>query len=410
VLRLGSLSADLGWRKAPVAVRLDRRARRLKPELEGLGLAAGRLLPVFGYLVIPAVILSAYFILALQGPLRMGEPAFGWDFRATWEGAGEVLAGESPYPRSAALLTREDQFVYPPAAAVAIAPLRLFPSQTAAVLFAILSLACAFATLRVLGVRDWRCYGVVAAWIPVLESARLGAISLLLTFVAALAWRYRDSWLVSAAAVAGLIAVKVFLWPLALWFAVTGRVRQACTSVLLALLATLGAWWLIGFEGLRAYPQLLGALSDSVAWKSYSALSLGLSLGLSGSAAKLLSIALGCAVLGAVIVFGRRARNMVTDRHAFTAAVGAALLLSPILWTHYFALLLVPLAIARPRIGPLWLLPLLFWISPGQSEGELWRIVLGLVVGATVLAGTATDLGAARERGRSATSRPGFAA
>jgi hypothetical protein len=41
------------------------------------------------------------------------------------------------------------------------------------------------------------------------------------------------------------------------------------------------------------------------------------------------------------------------------------------MWLHYLVVLLVPLAIARPRFTPLWLLPILLWTSPrpGYAEG-----------------------------------------
>ena len=44
--------------------------------------------------------------------------------------------------------------------------------------------------------------------------------------------------------------------------------------------------------------------------------------------------------------------------------LGATLALSPIVWLHYLVVLLVPMAIARPRFTPLWLLPILLWTSP----------------------------------------------
>ena len=41
------------------------------------------------------------------------------------------------------------------------------------------------------------------------------------------------------------------------------------------------------------------------------------------------------------------------------------------MWLHYLVVLLVPLAIARPRFSLLWLLPALLWVSPkpGYAEG-----------------------------------------
>ena len=61
------------------------------------------------------------------------------------------------------------------------------------------------------------------------------------------------------------------------------------------------------------------------------------------------------------------------DRRSFTCAVAATLALSPIVWLHYLVLLLVPLAIIRPRFSAIWLLPVLLWVSPrpGYAEGAL---------------------------------------
>ena len=51
--------------------------------------------------------------------------------------------------------------------------------------------------------------------------------------------------------------------------------------------------------------------------------------------------------------------------------MAATLALSPIVWLHYLVVLLVPMAIARPRFSLLWLLPVVLWVSPrpGYPEG-----------------------------------------
>src|SRR5207253_11300933 len=76
------------------------------------------------------------------------------------------------------------------------------------------------------------------------------------------------------------------------------------------------------------------------------------------------------------------------DRLAITAAIAAALLLSPIVWVHYYVLLLVPVALARPRLSGLWFIPLLFWSTHAlESNGELWRLLaaLGITLAVTTL-------------------------
>ena len=70
---------------------------------------------------------------------------------------------------------------------------------------------------------------------------------------------------------------------------------------------------------------------------------------------------------------------------SFALAIGAALVLSPIVWLHFFALLALPLAVAVPRFGWPWLLPLALWLVPGTYNGAPWQTVLALVVlGATI--------------------------
>jgi hypothetical protein len=49
------------------------------------------------------------------------------------------------------------------------------------------------------------------------------------------------------------------------------------------------------------------------------------------------------------------------DRRSFSAAVLAAIAVSPIVWPYNYALVLVPIAILRPRLSALWFAPFVFW-------------------------------------------------
>jgi hypothetical protein len=59
-------------------------------------------------------------------------------------------------------------------------------------------------------------------------------------------------------------------------------------------------------------------------------------------------------------------------------------------WLHYLVLLIVPLAIFRPRFSALWLLPILLWTSPrpGYAEGFLTFLpaIAAAILVATLLA------------------------
>jgi hypothetical protein len=89
--------------------------------------------------------------------------------------------------------------------------------------------------------------------------------------------------------------------------------------------------------------------------------------GLGGAVGQVLTLVCGVALLAGCVLFARRR----DEPRSFTCAIVATLVLSPIVWLHYLVVLLVPMAILRPRFSALWLLPILLWISPkpGYAEG-----------------------------------------
>jgi hypothetical protein len=351
------------------------------PTRSGLRLAADRVL--FGAL--PPFILTVLLIARFAAGKH-----FGFDYKPLWEASRHVFQGESPYPLPhASALRNEQQFVYPPIAAVMAAPLALFPFIVAAILFAAIELVGTVLTLRVLGVRDWRCYGLALLWLPVIENILIGSISTLLALGLAVAWRYRDTRWAAPLVIAAVITAKVFLWPVLLWLVATRRGMAATRALVVAVVAVLGSWAVIGFAGLGSYPQLLNILSRLEEWKSYSAVAFGLVLGLSAGEARA-SALVACAIVLLAVVLSVRLRpgNPDADRQAFILAIAAAFLFSPIIWMHYLAILVVPIALTRRTLTPLWFVPLAMWATPGQSHGHAWQVTLGLLVWVVVLAAT----------------------
>jgi hypothetical protein len=98
----------------------------------------------------------------------------------------------------------------------------------------------------------------------------------------------------------------------------------------------------------------------------------------------------------AVIVLAVRAARRGEEATSLSLFVGAALILSPIVWSHYLALLLVPVALARPRFDRLWLLPLTLWVCPAVDAALPQKLLL-LGIGAAIVVTCARDL-AARHR------------
>jgi hypothetical protein len=347
------------------------------PSHASLKLAAERLL--LG--ILPPLLL----VLLVAARYLIGKH-LGFDYRPLWEASRHVLHGASPYPPPHAwALHNEQQFVYPPIAALMAAPLAAFPFGVAAALLAIVELAATGLTLRVLGVRDWRCYGVVLLWYPVIQNILVGSITSLLALGLAVAWRYRDDRRVAPLVVAALVATKVFLWPLLVWLAATRRAVAAVWAFAVAGLGVLLSWAAIGFAGFTSYPHLLDELSRLEQWKSYSMVALGLALGLSSGDARAVALTTCALVVAAILLLRLRKPSADADRNAFVLAVVAAFLFTPIVWTHYLALLIVPIAITRRTLSPLWFVPLAMWVTPGQSDGRAWQVVVGLSIWLVVL-------------------------
>jgi len=303
----------------------------------------------------------------------------GGDFAIFRRAGGAVLHGHSPYVQpTVKLLAANDRFVYPTPFALPFVPFAVVPEKAAAIAFLILSIGAVLASLWLLGVRDWRCYGASMLALPVFGALGVGSIGPFLLLLCALGWRFRDRT-VAGVPLAVAAAAKLFLWPLLVWLLVTRRFRALAAS-LVALAATLAIWASIDPGGLRRYPDTVRLLNEVQRWKSYSVQSLFISVHMPASASELVAGAVAVAAVVALVLLRRRG-----DEITFGAAVVAALIATPILWNHYLVLLLVPIALARPRLSPLWLLPLVLWATPHpESVGVVWRIVLVLAVIAVV--------------------------
>ena len=303
-----------------------------------------------------------------------------FDFSTFWTSGVDVLHGRSPYPHVLPEVAQQRQFrpfVYPAPAAVALAPISLLPLGVASAFWGLLSVASIAGALYLLGVRDWRCYGIVFLWPATWSGLTNGTISPELVLGCAALWRFRSRVVVAGLLLAALVVFKLYLWPLGVWLLVTRRLRSAVWSVGIAVAAAVGGWAAIGFSGLQSYPHLLGRLTALVADHSYSPYALVRSLGGSPGVAKGVMFALGAVVLAAVVDRGR-SRN--GDAAAFVLAIAASLVLSPIVWPHYLPLVCVALALAQPRFGVAWVVPAtLGAFLPGWSSVD-WGAPLVIAV------------------------------
>jgi alpha-1,2-mannosyltransferase len=342
-----------------------------------LGLAG---IEIFFCVALPLIALSWAFRNAVAG----GDVT---DFELAFYPAAEALrGGASPYPGvDDPAVAAGVAYVYPPLTAMLAIPLTVFPAGTAGVVAMALLVAAVFATLWALDVRDWRCFGLALAWPGVYGAIMSGTLSIPLALVAALVWRYRDRARVAGTTLGLGVAMKLILWPLALWLAATRRLIAAVLSALVALVAVTASWAVIGFAGLEEYPDLLRRIQELEESSGYTVFSLALDLGASEPIARSAGLVLGALLLVAAIVLARRG----AEQRSFVLAVAAALACSPIVWLHYFALLLVPVAVARPRLDVVWFVPLgMWWFGAGTGNGTTAEaaVVLAVAVLTVVLA------------------------
>jgi hypothetical protein len=216
--------------------------------------------------------------------------------------------------------------------------------------------------LWLLELRDWRCYALAFVFLFTRSSIDLGTIEPPLLLAVAAAWHWRDRQLRTAAAIGTAIVLKLFLWPLAVWLAVTRRLRAAAAAVVFALALALVSWAAIGFAGIGAYPGLLRHLANDESTSSYSVVALGVRAHMPLLAARVIAVLVTLALLAAAVWVARDERQPARDRDVatLTLTLAAALAASPIVWVHYFLLLLVPLALTRPRLSLLWFVPFAF--------------------------------------------------
>lgn len=318
----------------------------------GLAGAARRIRPFVLCVVLPLLVA----LLRLDSLHDRFETA-GYDFRGTlWEPAGRLLDGAGPYPSATdtVSLASGNPSVYPPLPIVLATPVARLGFDAAFVMWTIVLVAAVVASLWLVGIRDWRCHSLALLSPPVVEGLFFGNITLLLLLPLALAWRWRAHAVKAGLAVAVGVAVKPVVLPLLAWLLLTRRFLASAVALIAAAALVLLPWAAIGFDGLRSYPRLLDRL-DQVYGPGTDALPTALSW-LASSVDARRGICLAAALLLLALAFRLRTRAN-GDVCVFATMVGASIVAAPIVWPHYLALLLIPLAIARPRADPAWALP-----------------------------------------------------
>jgi hypothetical protein len=328
--------------------------------------AAAKVVPPICLIVVPVV---AYVNLLL---LARGNDTLAQDFHnEIYPEAQELLHRHEQFVAGTASITRFPDDVWPPLVGYLAAPLTALSPASADVVIVLVGIACFGAALWTVGVRDWRVYGAASLWGPVIGEMRTAHLTLILCLLVAIVWRTRARTAIAGLTLGLAIGLKFFLWPLVLWLASLRRWREAGIAA-----ATAAASLLLLFTsiGILAYVRVLRALGEKFDQDGYAPYSLLVQLGAPNTMARVVSLAIGAAVVA-----------LAWRRRSFGLFVAATLLLSPIVWLDYFAVLAVPLAVVRPSFSWVWLVPILAFGLPsaGVAVGvpkTIWVLVLFTVV------------------------------
>jgi alpha-1,2-mannosyltransferase len=329
-------------------------------------LAFKRVYPLVVFGVFPVVAL----VLLVHSFRQTGN---GPDFRyELYPEAKAILHGSNPFPAPDADLSQGGNQIYPPLAGVLVAPLTVFSVGVATGIFAVLLFGALMVTAWVVGLRDWRIYGLIVLWPASLAAIQSGNLTLILSLLVAVAWRYRDRRYVPGVAIGLAIALKLFLWPLLVWLLARRSYRAAAAGAAIGIAGILAV---LPFTSLSDFLRVEAHLGDTFGPGS---------LTIGGLLFQAHASAYGTGTIVAALA-GLAVLVLAYTRRSLPLAVTAALLLSPIVWLHYFALLLVPLAARQPRLAAVWLIPLALWPCPG-TVGEIheWHVVLALTTLAVV--------------------------
>jgi len=329
--------------------------------------AARRLAPILLFGVLPVAVAIAMFATAHS------TNSLSADFHnELYPEAKLLLRWESPFPGPDAALEHGHNLIWPPVAAFLVAPLTILSPGAADWAIALVGLVCFMASLRIVGVRDWRVYGVFTLWPSVIGEIRVSHLTPVLCLLLALAWRYRDTRFAPGLAVGFAGAIKFFLWPLGIWLAAIGRARETLVAAAIAAASLL---LVLPFTGLHDYLRTLVELGKDFDQDSYSPFGFLMQVGAPETLARVVTWAIGLVLL--VACWRRKSLGL---------AVAAALVLSPIVWLDYYAVAAIPLAAVRPRLSWVWLAPIATWglLSAGIGAGNGWGsarvlLVFGLV-------------------------------
>lgn len=341
-----------------------------------------RLMVVLRYILIGLVVLMGLARLRIIITLLLSPATYQErDILQEYLMAKALVSGVNPYlplDELAQMFIGKFSFLphpapYPPFIAILSTPLLLFSLNNVIIVWFIIEIACLIAISGMLtilwrGRVDWVraiiIFFFMLAWYPVMVDLLYGQLTILLTalLLAALLALRKDHKILAGVLIGLSVAMKMFTWPLIIYFALKKDWRTLLSSCLTAFGLNLIALIAMGIGPIMDY-YLRVAMQVATIYhsflKNYSLWSIGYRL-FAGTEpvggdyisapplvnlpkmAPLVSAGLAAAFLLAGLIWAMRSK----DRDiAFSIIVCVIVAISPISWDHYYVMIIISLVV-----------------------------------------------------------------
>jgi hypothetical protein len=321
------------------------------------GLLGGALVRLRPVLVLGLFACSVLAVLANAGA------TLGYDAAAYLQAADRLLAGEPLYDPAVSVAIGYGVYLYPPPFVIAVVPFALLPAPWdlwawLSAMVAAFLIGTAIIPARP-GIR-WTVVLLAALSFPFLYSVKLGQVGPLLFLAFAVAWRCVDRPRPLGLAVAAGALVKLQPALLFGWMMATRRWRALAAGLAAVAVAAAVTTVVAGVEVWSDYLALLGRVNKPITTpQNLTAGAVAYRAGASLEVATAIQWAAVAATVAAT-AFAWLRRGPVTG---LIVGVVASQLLSPVLWSHYAMLLLLPVALLLER-RHWWaaVIPLVTWL------------------------------------------------
>jgi hypothetical protein len=353
---------------------------------------------------LPVVALTV-FAVSVLAVLAAGAAAgtLGYDYQAYDIAARRLLAGQPLYDTSFAVAGVFGLFFYPPPFILIVLPLAaLLPAAATTWVWIGLLVVAFLVGVAVLPVRRatrWWIVLLAGLDYPFVYALKLGQVAPLLFLTFAIGWRWLDRPARLGISVAAGTLIKLQPGIVLVWAALTGRWRAIATAILAIGVLLAIATVVVGPSAWTDFVTLVGKVSDPITTPhnftpGAVAYQLGVPAGLAAAIQAVVTV-----VVVILVVLAALRRPAV---ESYLVAVVASQLLSPVLWDHYAAVLLLPVAYFLDR-GQWWaaLVPLATaWPLVGLTPAAAYPLVFGAVLMLLVVT---------RPRSAEPANRPGLA-